>query len=196
MKAVGMMMALVAAPSLAAAASWDVDPAHTGVTFKVRHMMVTDVRGEFGKVSGKVDFDAKDVTKSIVDVTIDAASINTRDAKRDGHLKSADFFDVAKFPTITFKSTKVEAAGKGKLKVHGNLTLHGVTKLVVLEVEGPSAEIKGPWGSFHSGATATTKINRKDFGMSWNQALDAGGVVVGEEVSITIDVELTRKASS
>ncbi|MBI3179443.1 MAG: YceI family protein [Deltaproteobacteria bacterium] len=190
------MVVFLVAPSLSRAASWDIDPVHTSVTFKVRHMMVSDVRGEFAKVSGKVDIDPKDAAKSSVDVTIDVASINTRDAKRDGHLKSADFFDVAKFPNSTFKSTKVEAAGKGKLKVHGNLTMRGVSKLVVLEVEGPSPEVKGPWGSFHSGATATAKINRKDFGVSWNQALDAGGVVVGEEVTIFIDVELTRKASS
>ncbi len=178
----------------AAATGWEIDASHSSATFSVKHMMVSNVRGEFGKLTGSVAFDAKDWSKTQVDVTIDAASIGTRDEKRDAHLKSADFFDVEKFPTITFKSTKAEKTGKGKFKVTGDLTMHGVTKQVSLVGEGPTAETKDPWGFLRIGAHASTKVDRKDFGLSWNKALDAGGVVVGEEVTIALDVELKRKA--
>jgi polyisoprenoid-binding protein YceI len=184
-------VAALAAPSLARASAFDIDTAHSAASFSVRHLMVSNVRGDFGKVTGTVDWDGK---AGSVEATIDVSSINTRDEKRDGHLKSPDFFDVAKFPTITFKSTKIAADGKGKLKITGDLTIHGVTKSVVLNVEGPTAESKDPWGNTKIGAAATTKINRKDFGLGWNKALETGGVVVGDEVSITIDLELNKKA--
>ena len=183
-----------AIPSLALASDWDIDPAHSQANFTVRHLMVSNVRGDFGKVTGTIKLDDKDVSKSTVDATIDVASINTREAKRDEHLKSPDFFDVAKYPTITFKSKKVAKAGTGKLKVTGDLTMHGVTKEVTLDVEGPAKDAKDPWGNVRSGATATTKINRKDFGLGWNKVLETGGVAVGEDVTIVIDVELTKKA--
>ncbi|MFO0575808.1 MAG: YceI family protein [Polyangia bacterium] len=175
------------------AAAWEIDPSHSGAQFSVRHLMVSNVRGEFGKVTGTIEYNDKDPSKSRVEATIDVSSINTREPKRDEHLKGADFFDVAKFPTITFKSKRVAQAGAGKLKVTGDLSIHGVTREVVLDVEGPAAETKDPWGNIRTGAQATTKINRKDFGLGWNKLLESGGVAVGEEVSITIDVEMTRK---
>ncbi len=188
-------LALVALPALAGAATYDIDPAHTVASFSVRHLMVTNVRGEFGKTTGTVVYDEKNPAKSTVEATIDVSTINTRDPKRDGHLKSPDFFDAEKFPTITFKSTKVEKAGAGKLKVTGNLTMHGVTKPVTLDVEGPSGEVKDPWGNTKVGASATAKINRKDFGVNWNAPVPTGGVVVGEEVTINLEVELLKKAA-
>ncbi len=194
-----MKKILIAAVALltsgsAFAADYAIDASHSSATFGVKHMMVSTVKGEFQKLSGDVTIDDKDLTKSSVNVTIDAASINTRDAKRDEHLKAADFFDVAKYPTITFKSTKVAKAGKGKLKVTGDLTMHGVTKPVVLDVEGPSAAAKNPWGMTVRGASAKTTINRKDFGLGWNKTLETGGVLVGEEVAIELNIELTEKA--
>jgi polyisoprenoid-binding protein YceI len=157
--------------------------------------MVSNVKGSFGKNKGVVDINDKDITKSKVEVTIDTASINTNVQKRDDHLRSADFFDVAKFPTMTFVSKKVAKAGKDKLKITGDLTLHGITKEVVLDVEGPSLESKDPWGTIRRGATANTKINRKDFGLVWNKTLETGGVAVGEEVTITLEIEMTRAQS-
>jgi polyisoprenoid-binding protein YceI len=180
-------------PVFASAATWAIDPDHSNVGFKVRHLMVSNVKGNFDKHVGTVVIDDKDITKSKVDVTIDTASINTNVAKRDEHLRSADFFDVAKYPTITFASKKVAKVGKDGLKVTGDLTLHGVTKEVVLNVEGLSNESKDPWGAIRRGATATTKINRKDFGLVWNKALETGGVAVGEEVAITLEVEMIKK---
>jgi polyisoprenoid-binding protein YceI len=180
-------------PGLLHAAPWEFDPAHTGVQFKVRHLMVSSVRGDFEKVSGKIVYDEADVTKCSADITIDTASINTRVAKRDEHLRSPDFLDAAKYPAITFKSKRVEKGGTGALKMTGDLTIRGVTKEVVLTVEGPSPVIKDPWGNRRVGGQATTKINRKDFGLVWNAALETGGVVVGDEVDITIDVEIYRK---
>ena len=181
------------APGLLHAAPWEFDPAHTGVHFKVRHLMISSVRGEFEKVSGKIVYDESDVTKSSADIAIETASINTRVAKRDEHLRSPDFLDVAKHPAITFRSKRVEKAGDGTLKMTGDLTIRGVTKEVVLTVEGPSPEIKDPGGNHRVGGQAATKINRKDFGLTWNKALEAGGVVVGDEVEITIDVEIYKK---
>jgi len=180
-------------PVFAFASTWSIDPDHSNVGFKVRHLMVTNVRGSFDKHTGTVDINDQDITKSKVEVSIDTASINTNVQKRDEHLRSADFFDVAKFPTMTFTSKKVVQAGKDRLKVTGNLTLHGVTREVVLDVEGPTNEIKDPWGNIRRGATATTKINRKDFGLVWNKALETGGVAVGEEVTITLEIEMIRK---
>src|ERR1700687_146208 len=181
------------APVLAHADTWQIDPMHTSVEFTVRHMMISNVKGTFEKTSETVTVDGSDPTTAKIDATIDASSINTRVEKRDADLKSPDFLDVAKYPSITFISTKVEAAGEGKWKVTGDLTLHGVTKPVVLDVEGTGAPIKDPFGNTRAGASATTKINRKDFGVAYNKVLEAGGVMVGDEVSITIDVEAIKK---
>lgn len=180
-------------PVLAFGATFNIDPDHTSVGFKVRHLMVSNVKGTFGKVSGVVALDEKDITKSSVNVTIDAASIETGVVKRNEHLKSPEFLDVAKFPTITFASKKVAKKSGGKLSVRGDLTIHGVTRPVVLDVEGISTESKDPWGFFRRGTTATTKINRKDFGLTWNKALETGGVVVGDDVFITLEVEMIKE---
>ena len=179
-------------PALASATTWNIDPDHSNVGFKVRHLMVSNVRGSFDKHSGVVDINDKDITKSKVQVSIDTASINTNVKKRDDHLRSADFFDVAKYPTMTFVSKKIARAGTDKLKVTGDLTLHGITREVVLDVEGPSKESKDPYGFIRSGAVASTKINRKDFGLVWNAALETGGVVVGDEVTITLEIEMIK----
>ena len=180
-------------PALATASTWNIDPDHSNVGFRVRHLMISNVRGSFDKHSGTVVIDDKDITKSKVEVTIDTSSINTKVTKRDEHLRSADFFDVAKFPTMTFVSRNVAKAGQDRLKVTGDLTLHGVTREVVLDVEGPSVESKDAWGNIRRGATATTRINRKDFGLAWNKALETGGVTVGEEVTITLEIEMIKK---
>lgn len=180
-------------PLVASASTWNIDPDHSNIGFKVKHMMVSNVKGSFEKHTGVIEIDDKDITKSKVQVSIDTASINTNIQKRDDHLRSVDFFDVAKYPTMTFVSKKVAKAGKDKLKVTGDLTLHGVTKQVVLDVEGPTQESKDPWGNIRKGITATTKINRKDFGLVWNAALETGGVAVGEEVTITLEIEAIRK---
>ena len=187
--------ALLVVPSLAGAASYELDPAHSTVQFSVRHMMVSNVRGEFREVSGSLEFDEKDLAKSSIDVSINAKSISTANEKRDEHLRNADFLDVEKFPTITFKSKKFVKTGNGH-KVTGDLTLHGVTKEVVLNVDGPTKEVKDPWGGIRIGASATAKINRKDFGLTWNKAMEAGGVVVGDEISIQLEVEFTKKAAA
>jgi polyisoprenoid-binding protein YceI len=184
---------VLALPAAVPAGTWELDSSHTGVQFKVRHLMVSYVRGDFEKISGKIVYDEQDVSKSSADITIDAASINTRVAKRDKHLRSADFLDVAKHPSITFKSKKVEKAGDGKLKMTGDLTIRGATREVVLEVEGPTPPIKDPQGKTRVGGVASTRINRNDFGLTWNKALEAGGVVVGEEVEITIDIEILKE---
>jgi polyisoprenoid-binding protein YceI len=186
---------VLAAPSLAFGTEYEIDSGHSSAAFAVKHMMVSTVRGAFPKVTGSANIDEKDLTKSTIEATIDATSINTNEPKRDEHLRSPEFFDTAKYPTITFKSTKVAKAGKN-LKVTGDLTLHGVTKPVVLDVEGFTTESKDPWGNFKRGGSATTKINRKDFGLSWNSAIETGGVAVGEEVTITIDLELNKKQAA
>ena len=183
----------LAVPAFASAAPWSIDADHSSVGFKVRHMMVSNVKGDFGKVAGIVDIDDQDLAKSKVEVTIDTASINTGVAKRDAHLKGADFFDVDKYPTMTFVSQKVKKAGNGKLKVTGLLTLHGITKEVVLDVEGPTKAFKDPWGNTKRGASATTKINRKDYGLTYNAAIESGGVLVGEEITIALEIELLKK---
>jgi len=184
---------VVALPLLAHADTWQIDPAHTNVEFTVRHMMISNVKGQFQKTSGAISAEGNDPSTAKIDATIDASSIDTRVEKRDGHLKSPDFLDVAKFPTITFKSTKIETAGPNKWKVTGDLTLHGVTKPVVLDVEAAGPPIHDPMGNTRAGASATTKINRSDFGLTWNKALEAGGVMVGDEVAISIDVEAIKK---
>jgi len=191
-----LILAALALPSLVRAATWDLDPAHTSVQFSVRHLMVSTVRGAFGKVAGTVAVDEQDLTRSKIQATIDAASIDTRIEKRDAHLKSPDFLDVAKYPTISFVSKKIERVAPDHFKVTGDLTLHGVTREATLDVEGPTPEMNDPWGKTRAGAQATTTINRKDFGLTWNQALEAGGVAVGDEVKITIDVEATKQPAA
>ena len=181
----------VPALSLAEGATWNIDPAHTRSGFTVRHLVISNVRGEFGKTTGKVVLDEKDPTKSSVEATIDVNTIDTRVPDRDAHLRSADFFDVAKYPTITFKSTKVHAAGKGKLEVIGDLTMKGVTKPVVLQVDGPSAEVKGPMGEARRGMVARTVVNRREFGLNWSKAVEAGPVV-GDDVQIEIEAEMVK----
>lgn len=171
---------------------YKLDPAHSSAQFSVRHMMITNVHGGFSGVQGTVIFDPQNLSASRLDVVIDAATVNTQEAQRDAHLKSADFLDVAVYPSITFKSTKIVAAGDGELSVTGDLTIHGVTKSVVLAVEGPSPESKDPWGNTRIGASATTKIKRSDFGLAWNAALETGGILVGDDVKITLEVSLIR----
>ena len=187
-----LTIAIMAVPSLANAAQWSIDADHSNVGFKVRHLMVSNVRGSFEKYSGSVDINEKDITKSKLEATIDAASINTNVQKRDEHLRSADFFDVAKYPTMSFVSKKWTQAGNGALKVTGDLTIHGVTREVILDVAPFSKESKDPWGNLRSGTSATTTINRKDFGLVWNKALELGGVTVGDEVNIALEVELIK----
>jgi polyisoprenoid-binding protein YceI len=185
------------APAAAAAApnTWTLDSSHTSAGFAVKHMMVSTVRGAFGKTEGTITFDGKDVSSVKADVTIDATTITTHNEKRDTHLKSKDFFDVTTFPTITFKSKRAEAAGAGKFKLIGDLTMRGVTKEVTLEVEGPSQALIQQ-GRARVGATATTKLNRQDYGVSWSRALDGGGVVVSDEVVITIEMELVKPVAA
>lgn len=187
------LAALMTLPVSAATTTWQIDPAHTAAQFSVKHLAISTVRGGFSNVKGTVILDDADVSKSSVDVTIDVSTVDTRTPDRDKDLKSDKFFDVAKYPTMTFKSTKVEQAGAGKLKVTGDLTIRGTTKSVVLDVDGPTAPVKDPWGNQRSAVTATTKINRQDFGVKWNATMDNGGVVVGDEVSITIDAEMVQK---
>ena len=187
--------ALFAVPSLAQAATWQIDPSHTSVTFKVKHMMVSWVRGELSGVSGTMTYDPARPSQTTVDAEIDVNTVNTRDEKRDGHLKSPDFFDAAKHPKMTFKSVKVRSAAKGKMKIDGDLTLRGVTKRVTFDVTGISGEVADPWGNVKMGATATTTINRQEFGIKFNKTLDKGGVMVGNEVKITIDVELNKQVA-
>jgi polyisoprenoid-binding protein YceI len=184
---------MIAAPLAASADTWQIDPVHTTVEFTVRHMMISNVRGLFTKVAGTITAKDSDPASVKVEATIDTSSIDTRSADRDADLKSANFLDVAKYPTMTFKSKKIEPAGPGKWKMVGDLTLHGVTKEVTLDVQGPTAPIKDPWGNSRAGASATTKINRKDFGLTWNKALETGGAVVGDEVTVSIDVEAVKK---
>ena len=189
----GLVAALVAALSTPArAATWEIDTGHSSVGFVVKHLVIAKVRGNFKSYAGTVVFDDKDPTKSSVEVRIDPASIDTDNARRDEHLRSADFFDVAKFKELSFKSSKVEKLPDGRLKITGNLTMHGVTKPVVLEAEGPSPELKDPGGNPHIAFSASTTIKRADFGLTWNQAIE-GGSVVSEDVRIEIDVELFKK---
>jgi polyisoprenoid-binding protein YceI len=184
---------VLAVPVFAYAVTWEIDPAHSSFQFKVRHLTVSNVKGDFSKSRGVVVIDDKDITQLRVEVAIDAASVNTGHAQRDEHLRGPDFFDVSKHPTLTFVSKNVSKADGGRLKVTGDLTIHGVTREITVDVEGPTAEVKDPWGNFRRGATATTKINRKDFGLTWNKVLDGGGLVVADEVNIYVEVELVRK---
>ncbi len=172
--------------------TWNIDPVHTTAEFKVRHMMITNVKGHFKPVSGVIIVDEADITKSHVEASIDAASIDTREPDRDAHLRSAEFLDVEKFATLTFTSTRVTRAGQSNLEVEGDLTIHGVTRKVTFLVEGPTPPGKDPWGNIRIGLSASTKINRKEFGLNWNAALETGGILVGDEVTITLDVEAVK----
>jgi polyisoprenoid-binding protein YceI len=187
------LAAALSLPAVAANSNWQIDPAHSSAQFSVRHMAISTVRGAFSKVTGSLVFDDKDISKSTIDVSIDANSVDTRVPDRDNDLRSDKFFDVTHYPSITFKSKKVEQVAPGKLKVTGDLTIRGTTKEVILDVEGPTVPMKDPWGNTRVAATATAKINRQDFGVKWNATLDNGGVVVGDDVSIVIDVELVKK---
>jgi len=180
----------LAAASSVQAQTWTIDSSHSAAQFAVRHMMVTTVRGDMGKITGAVSFDPARPAAGSIEATVDVTGINTREAGRDKHLKSADFFDVEKFPTITFKSKKIDPAAGGGFKVTGDLTMKGVTKEVVLDVEPLRPVIKDQRGASRTGTTATTKLNRQDYGVNWSRALDGGGVVVSDDVSVTIDIQL------
>jgi polyisoprenoid-binding protein YceI len=171
--------------------TWKIDPAHSSAHFVIRHMMITNVRGGFSGVQGTVVYDPADLSSSSIDVTIDKNSLSTGDATRDTHIKSADFLDVEKYPTITFKSKKIATDGDG-LKVTGDLTIHGVTKEVALNVEGPTGEQKDPYGNIRVGASATTKIKRSDFGLKWNAVLETGGIMLGDDLKLELDVSLIK----
>ena len=173
--------------------TWNIDPAHSAAEFKVKHMMISNVKGRCSGLSGVLKLDEADYTHSTVEASIPVSSINSGDEKRDGHLKSADFFDAEKFPAMTFKSTNIDSTGGGNYEVTGELTIHGVTKSVVLKVEDVSEPSKDPWGNHRIGLSGSTKINRKDFGLTYNSALETGGVLVGEEVTITLDVQFIRQ---
>ena len=180
-------------PFFTDAATWQIDPDHSSFQFKIRHLTVSNVKGDFGKAKGVVTLDDKDISQLKVELIIDTSSVNTSHAKRDEHLRGPDFFDVVKYPTLTFISKKVIKVDANRLKAIGDLTIRGLAREITVEVEGPTPEVKDPWGSFRRGATATTKINRKDFGMTWNKVLDTGGLLVSEEVDIYVEVELVKK---
>jgi polyisoprenoid-binding protein YceI len=185
-------MATISATSAPATTIWKIEPAHSAAEFKVKHMMISNVKGSFTGLDGELIENFADPTRSSIRATVDVSTLSTGDAQRDGHLKSADFFELEKFPTMTFKSTSVKQKGEEEYAVTGDLTLHGVTKPVTFAVEGPSAPSKDPWGNTRIGLSATTKINRKDFGLTWNAALETGGILVGEDVAITLDVQFVK----
>ena len=182
--------------SSAMASNWTIDPDHSNIQFKIRHLMITDVKGTFGKVKGVIRIDEKDMSLSAVEVTIEIDSINTGVAKRDEHLKSNEFFDAARFPTMTFVSRKVTQSGKGQMKILGDLTIRGISREVVLDVEGPTNEIKDPWGNSRRGASATTKINRTDFGLTWNKSMESGGMMIEDTVFINLEIEMIKDKGS
>jgi polyisoprenoid-binding protein YceI len=184
-------MSAIALPEVTTT-TWNIDPVHSAAQFKVKHMMISNVKGEFTSLKGFLEFDEQNIENSRVQAEIDASTINTREPQRDAHLKSADFFDVEKFPTLSFRSTNVSRKSDGELAVTGALTIHGVTRPVTFAVEGPSESTKDPWGNTRIGLSGTTKINRKDFGLTWNAALETGGILVGEEVTITLDVQFVK----
>jgi len=186
--AAGLAAALTL-PALAATSDWQIDPAHSSAQFAVKHLAISTVRGAFTSVKGSVQFGDKDITKSTVDVTIDVNSVDTRVAARDKDLRSDHFFDADHFPTITFKSKRVEQVAPGKLKITGDLSIRGTTKEVVLDVDGPTAPIKDPWGNQRIGVNASAKITRQDFGITY------GPGMIGDEITITIDAELFQKAA-
>ena len=174
------------------ATTWRIDPAHSTAEFKVRHMMIANVKGNFSKISGALFLDESDLANSRVEASIDAGSIETRESQRDAHLKSADFLDVERFPTLHFKSSSISIVKDGELSVEGNLTIHGITRKVRFTVEGPTLPSKDPWGNTRVAISAVTKIDRKDFGLTWNAVLEAGGILVGDEVTVTLEVEFVK----
>jgi polyisoprenoid-binding protein YceI len=183
---------LLSVPALAS--DWTIDSAHSEADFKVRHMGISYVNGTLGTITGAIHLDESNMSKSSVWVSIDVSQIETREPKRNAHLKSPDFFDVAKYPAVTFKSTRVQQESVGKLKVTGDLSMHGVTKSVVLSVDGPTAPVKDPWGNSHIAASATTQLDRKDYGLVWNKPLEAGaGMLVGDDVAVAISIEALPK---
>ena len=175
-----------------AVSTWNLDPVHSVAEFKVKHMMISNVKGQFPTLTGVLTLDESDHSKSRVEASIDVASINTRDAQRDAHLKSEDFFHAEKHPALTFKSTSITRNGEGELLAGGDLTIRGVTRHVVFVIDGPTEPAKDPWGNTRLGLSATTKINRKDFGLIWNAALETGGILVGDDVTITLDVQFVK----
>ncbi|HEX3352855.1 MAG TPA: YceI family protein [Terriglobales bacterium] len=184
-------MNALATPQITAT-NWNIDPVHSVAEFKVKHMMISNVKGQFAKVAGSLTLNESNLASSRVEVSIDASSIETRDAQRDAHLKSPDFFDVAKFPALSFKSTSVRVVKDGELAVEGDLTIRDVTRKVVFSVEGPTPPAKDPWGNTRVAVSASTKINRKDFGLTWNAALETGGILVGDEVTINLEVQFVK----
>ena len=183
-------MASVSAP--ASLITWKIDPAHTAAEFKVKHMMIANVKGTIKGITGDLTEHTTDASLSSIEATLDVSTINTGEPQRDGHLKSADFLELEKYPAITFKSTQVERKGEDEYAVTGDLTIHGVTRPVTLSVEGPTPPQKDPWGNVRIGLEATTKIDRKDFGLTWNTALETGGILVGDTVHITIEAEFIK----
>jgi len=180
-------------PLIAAAAAYQLDADHSSIQFKIRHLTVSNVTGTFNRVKGSASIEGEDPSTLKAEVTIEAASIDTGHEKRDEHLRTPDFLDVAKYPVITFVSKRIVKGEPGKLKLIGDLTLHGVTREITVDLEGPTPEIKDPWGNFRRGTTGTAKIDRRDFGITWNKALDTGGLVVGNDVGIYVEVEWVRK---
>jgi polyisoprenoid-binding protein YceI len=174
--------------------TWNIDPVHSNAQFKVKHMMISNVKGQFTALTGSLSLHESDVTQSSVEAAIEIASIQTRDEGRDAHLKGADFFDAEQFPTMQLKSTHIALKADGELVVSGDLTIKGVTRTVEFAVEGPTPAAKDPWGNTRIGLAATTKINRKDFGLTWNAALETGGLMVGEEITINLDLEFVKQA--
>lgn len=172
--------------------TWNIDPTHTVAEFKIKHMMISNVKGQFAKVTGALVLDESELAKSRVEGTIDADSLETRDTQRDAHLKGADFFDVEKFPKLSFKSTGISLVRPGELSVDGELTIRDITRKVLFDVEGPTPPARDPWGNTRIAVSATTKISRKDFGLTWNAALESGGILVGDEVTITLDVQFVK----
>ena len=186
-----MTTTTVTAPQISTT-TWKVDPAHSVAEFKVKHMMISNVKGQFCKLSGILSLDESGHHNSRVEVSAEAASIHTGDDQRDAHPKSPNFFDVEKFPTLSFKSSGVRVLNDGELSVEGELTIHGVTRNVKFAIEGPTPPSKDPWGNTRIAVSATTKINRKDFGLTWNAALETGGILVGEEVTITLETQFVK----
>ena len=172
--------------------AWVIDPAHTEVNFTVRHMMISNVRGQFQKLSGTIEFDEANPAATTVDVQIEAASVNTKEEKRDAHLKSPDFFDAAQYPYLIFKSRRVEVTDASHARLTGDLTIRDVTKEVALEVEY-NGSAKSPWGTINAGFSAKTSLNRKDWGLTWNVALETGGILVGDQVNISIELEIVKQ---
>jgi polyisoprenoid-binding protein YceI len=187
-----MTSTTTAAPTQTSTTTWKIDPAHSIAEFKVKHMMIANLTGQFSNISGILFLYEADLANSHVEATIEASSIHTRDEQRDAHLKSPDFFDVDKFPSLRFKSSDIRIVRDGELSVEGDLSIHGVTRKVRFAVEGPTPHTKDPWGNARVAISASTRINRKDFGLTWNAALETGGILVGEEVTISLEVEFVK----